>query len=104
MITWILSGIAVLMIIRVFYNYVMKEIQFGEFFLWLVAWSGLLVLAVMPWISTFFAEYVGLTRGTDLVVILSIILLFYINYGLYKKVDENQKDLTKLVRALSKKK
>ncbi len=103
MITWILSGIAILMIIRVFYNYVMKEIQFGEFFLWLVGWSALLILAIMPWISTFFAEYVGLTRGTDLVVILSIILLFYINYGLYKKVDDQQKELTKLVRKLSKK-
>lgn len=103
MITIILSLIAIFMIIKVSLNYIKKEIYFGEFFLWICTWSVLLLLAIMPGISTFFAEYVGLTRGTDLVLILSVILLFYINYGLHKRIDELQKDLTKLVRKLSKK-
>jgi hypothetical protein len=103
MITAILLVISLFMIIKTTLNYAKKDIQFGEFFLWIIAWTGLTVLSIMPWISTFFAEYVGLTRGTDLVLILSVILLFYLNYGLHKRLDDQQKDLTNLTRKLSRK-
>ncbi|MFT4261005.1 MAG: DUF2304 domain-containing protein [Candidatus Woesearchaeota archaeon] len=104
MIQIILGLVAIFMIIKISYNYARKDIQFGEFFLWLIAWIGLLIVSAMPQISTFLAGYVGLSRGIDLIVIVSIIVLFYVIYGLYKKIDRQEKDMTKLVRELTKKK
>ena len=92
------------MIVKVSYSYVKRDLQLGEYVIWLIAWVFLGVLSVQPQISTFFAGYVGLTRGTDLVVIISIIGLFIMNYGLYKKIDAQERDITKLVREIAKKK
>lgn len=103
MITLILAIVALAMIFRTSYNYVKKDIHTGEFLLWFFAWLGLFVLASIPKISTILASQVGLSRGIDLIVIISIIVLFYTNYGLYKKLDKQEKEFTQLVRKISKK-
>ena len=92
------------MVLKITYNYVKRDIQLGEYVLWLFIWGFLLFISIIPQITTNIAPSLGLTRGTDLIVILSIIALFFMNYGLYKRVDEQEKNLTKLVRELSKKK
>ena len=103
-ISFVLSVIAIILFIKTFHGYSKKDLEMGELVLWGTAWLSLLVLALNPGISSYFAKALGVERGTDLIVYLSIIALFYLVYAIYKRVDKQDKEITRLVRELAKKK
>jgi hypothetical protein len=70
---------------------------------WLIFWSIALIVIWLPTdIIDKFGELVGVGRGIDVLVYFSIILLFYDNLKLRSKIDSIQKDITKIVRKISK--
>jgi hypothetical protein len=75
-----------------------KSIRIGEFLFWSAVWVGVILFAVTPdlfsWISPFF----GIGRATDLAMYVSVILLFYLMFRLYVRIDRQNQELTKLVR------
>lgn len=70
---------------------------------WLIFW---LIALFVIWLPTDiidkFGDLVGVGRGIDVLVYLSIIFLFYNNLRLRSKIDKIQKDVTKIVRNISK--
>ena len=79
------------------------KISRREFSFWSMMWITLIVLSLLPGIVSFFANLSGIKRGVDIVVYLSIIAWFYMNFILYVKLEEQDKDLPRLVRKLAKK-
>jgi small membrane protein len=75
-----------------------KKITSGELVFWLGIWIILIVVIIFPEISSFFATFLGIGRGTDAILYASIGILFYIVFRLYVKLEETQKELTKIVR------
>lgn len=70
---------------------------------WLFFWAGALVLIWLPQGTIDnIGQFFGVEKGLDLVVYISIIILFYIVLRIYNKVDKLQKDITKLVREIAK--
>ena len=72
-----------------------------EFVFWSIVWIGVLLVGFLPNITTFFADIFGVGRGIDLIVYLSIIVLFYFIFRLYIKVESIKKDVIKIVREFS---
>ncbi len=83
-----------------------KRLSIGEMIFWGLLWIGAMVVVLVPQITVFIAKEVGTTRGADLVVYLSIILIFYLMFKLYVRIDSLRSDITTVVRemALRKKK
>ncbi len=83
-----------------------KKISVGELFLWLAIWGGLIFVVFFPGITSYFAQLLGIGRGVDVIVYVSISLLFYLIFRLYVKLEETEREITKLVRehALNKRK
>ncbi len=70
---------------------------------WLIFWSIALIVIWLPTdIIDKFGELVGVGRGIDVLVYFSIILLFYDNLKLRSKIDNIQRDITRIVREISK--
>ncbi len=70
---------------------------------WLIFWAGALVLIWLPQGTIdSIGQFFGVEKGLDLVVYMSIIILFYIVLRIYGKVDKLQKNITKLVREIAK--
>ncbi len=71
----------------------------------LMFWSGLWVMAILfalfPGILEALSNVGGFMRGMDLVVATSIIMLFYLMFRLYVKLDEIDQTITKLVREIA---
>jgi small membrane protein len=70
---------------------------------WLIFWGAALVLIWLPQGTIdSIGQFFGVEKGLDLVVYMSIIILFYIVLRIYNKVDKLQKNITKLVREIAK--
>jgi len=78
-----------------------KDISIGEFSFWSVIWSTIIVIGLFPKIISHLSELVGIGRGTDLAIYVSILLLFYLMFRLYVKVDSQTIEITKLVRVIA---
>ena len=81
-----------------------KKIGLGELFFWLAIWTGLIFVVFFPDFTTYIASLLGIGRGVDVVIYMSIALLFYMIFRLYVKIDEMEKEITKLVREIALKK
>jgi small membrane protein len=75
-----------------------KKINFGEFFLWSMLWLSLLVASLFPKLPTLLSQALGIGRGVDLVIYASIFVLFFLMFKLYVRMEEQERQVTSLVR------
>ena len=78
-----------------------KQINFVQFMFWGMIWVMVIVVAFVPKITFFFSNLLGIERGIDFAVYISIILLFYLMFRLYVKLDKIEEDMTKIVRKIA---
>ncbi len=64
-------------------------------------WVALVIVSLLPQTTDLLAAQVGIGRGADLLVYLSIIGLFYLLFRLVVHHESLQQDITKLVRAIA---
>lgn len=83
-----------------------KKISFHEVIFWLGVWIVLGVVVFFPDITGSLAEKLGIGRGIDVVIYVSIGLLYYLIFRLYVMLEETEREITRLVReiAISRKK
>jgi hypothetical protein len=56
---------------------------------------------MFPDLTSRVAQAVGVGRGADVVVYLAVILLFYVIFRIYLRLDRMERDITVLVRRLA---
>lgn len=81
------------------------SIGWGMFFFWTLIWVLAILAIVRPELTTQVANRLGIGRGADAVLYISIVLLFYLNFRTNVMLENLRHDITKLTRtiALSKK-
>ena len=78
-----------------------RQISLAEFLFWNSVWAAALIVIFVPQVTTAIARIFGIGRGIDIAVYLSIILLFYLVFRIYVKLDQLEQDTTKLVRIMA---
>jgi hypothetical protein len=68
---------------------------------WSVLWGAVGVVALFPGLASWLASTIGVGRGADAVLYLSIIVLFWLIFRLAIRQRQQERELTKLVRALA---
>jgi hypothetical protein len=68
---------------------------------WSCFWLGAAIVALLPDTSTIAARIVGVGRGADLVIYVSLIGVFYLVFRMYVKVEDLERQITRLVRKLA---
>lgn len=101
LIQFILIAFLVLIILRSVVQWKAKKITGREFFWWLIIWLLAIVVIWRPDVTSFLAIKVGVTRGVDLVVYVSIIVIFYLLFRLLMRQEKLEKEVTKVVSALA---
>lgn len=74
--------------------------MFGTW-LWSLLWAGIGVFVWWPKVSDYFAKTIGIGRGVDALVYISIVGLFYGMFRLYVKLEFIEHELTSLVRTMA---
>ena len=75
-----------------------KKISVTELFFWLAVWAGLTGVVFFPELTAPAAAFLDVGRGIDVIIYMSIGLLFYLIFRLYVKIEELQQDVTAVVR------
>lgn len=67
-------------------------------FFWLFFWILALVAVLYPGATTVIANYLGIGRGTDLVVYASLAVMFFVLFVFHIKLEKINRDVTRVVR------
>ncbi len=69
--------------------------------LWSLIWLAVIVIAISPEVSKRVAENVGIGRGVDLLIYLSILALFYLVFRIYVRLEQTDQNLSKVVTQIA---
>ncbi len=72
-----------------------------EFFIWLIFWLLVLTATFWPKLTDKLANFVGVGRGVDLMIYLSIIVLFFAVFKIIIKLKQIDRNITKIVREVA---
>ncbi len=86
---------------KVALRYKDKIISLQEFILWTIFWFMVGFVVILPETTSFVANLVGVGRGVDLVIYISILILFYIAFRILVRLDKIEKNITKIVRKMA---
>jgi small membrane protein len=78
-----------------------RDIELGEFIFWSGAWVVVILISLFPDSLTQFSYMAGIERGTDLLIYGGMILMFYMMFRLYVKIDHQNQEMTKIVRNIA---
>lgn len=67
--------------------------------MWLVFWIGVVVAVFHPDTTSWLANKLGVGRGVDVAMYLSILMIFYLLFRSFGKLDDLDRQLTRVVRA-----
>ena len=93
--------IALFAISRAFLRFKDKKVGGIGLIFWTALWTLAVAFAFAPQGVSYFADLIGIRRGTDFVVYLSIILLFYMSFRVYVRFETLEQHITKLTRELA---
>ncbi len=65
---------------------------------WILFWLGVDVVVLFPNSTTVLANALGIGRGVDLVMYISVLLIFFILFRLNVKIEGINRQITKVVR------
>ena len=83
---------------RVGFKFKKKEIRLSEFLMWTVFWLAVAVAFVTPESLTKLANLLGIGRGADLVLYVAVVVVFYLMFRIFVRLEKMEKEITKVVR------
>jgi len=92
---------AAFLIARTLVNFQKRKIDLKQAILWIILWIVLLIVAILPSIMGIPATILGIQRSVDVFVYIGIIILFYMCFYLYSRLDDQREKITKLSRVIA---
>ena len=86
---------------RVFLRFRDGIVSFGAFLFWMGLWLMAGFAIIMPGFTTFIAEQIGIKRGTDVVIYLSLALLFYLVFRTNVMIENLREEISRLIREIA---
>ena len=68
---------------------------------WVFVFGGILVVLLVPGVSMNLARFLGIGRGSDVIVYGSVVLLFYLVFRIYVALENFEHKLTMLIREIA---
>ena len=100
-IKYLLILLIILIISRVVLRWREKSLSGLEFIFWLVFWVAAGVVALQPDWTGIIAERLGIGRGADLVVYLSLVAIFYLLFRIQIRQKKTEREITRVVRKIA---
>lgn len=101
LIKYLLIAVIVLIVVRVTRQFQRGGFNVREYVLWLMLWLGGAFVILRPETATFVANLVGVGRGTDFMVYIAVIVLFYLVFRILTRQEKMEREITKTIRELA---
>lgn len=77
------------------------NIRFGALVFWLSIWVLALLAIFYPEETTVLAQFAGIGRGVDIILYVSIAILFYLVFRLHVYLEDLRSQIASLIREIS---
>lgn len=77
------------------------SLHFGAFIFWLLIWASAAIAIFFPEEMSIIARWAGIGRGADIIIYVSIALLFYLVFRLHVMMEGLRTEISRLVREIS---
>jgi hypothetical protein len=67
--------------------------------LWLLFWIAVVVVGLRPEVTNLLADWLGVGRGVDTAMYLALLMVFYLLFRCFGKIEDLDRQLTRVVRA-----
>lgn len=94
-----LVGFAVFALSRVIRRFRRGGLAAVHLVIWVLFWAAVIVAVVRPTTTTAIASLVRVGRGADLVMYVSVVVLFYSLFRMFGRIEELERQITRVVRA-----
>jgi len=74
------------------------KISIAGFLVWFILWLAVLIAFWQPETTTYLANWLGIGRGADLVLYVSVLVIFYLLFKIFVKLNKIDDNITKIVR------
>ena len=81
-----------------------RSIGLREFIFWTIFWIIVATVVLLPQVTIFLANHLGVGRGVDLVIYASLIFIFYMIFRLFVRQQKIEKNISKIVEEIARKK
>jgi small membrane protein len=95
----VLTCFAVFAASRILIRYRRGGMRALHLVLWLIFWAAVIVVSVHPDTTNRLANILGVGRGVDTAMYLSLLLIFYLLFRSFAKIEDMDRQLTRVVRA-----
>ncbi|MCD4760356.1 DUF2304 domain-containing protein [bacterium] len=75
-----------------------NKISTWSFVIWFLLWLIILIVFWQPDTTSYLANWLGIGRGADLVIYLSIVVIFYLLFRIFVRLNKIETEITKAVR------
>jgi hypothetical protein len=86
---------------RIYARYRKQDINGRELGIWIAFWVIVGVVVIIPQKTDLVAKFLGIGRGADLLVYVSILVLFYLIFQILVRLERLDHDLTEIVRHIA---
>ncbi len=93
--------ISLFVLARAFQKFRTKAIKLPIFCMWSLFWVVVIALVWQPSLTDRIAGLLRVGRGADVISYLSLILIFYLIFKIFIKLERIDQDVTSLVRSMA---
>lgn len=86
---------------RIYVKYQSGDLATREFVEWTLFWILAIWLVIMPEAASYLAFVLGVGRGSDLVLYVAILIVFYLIFKLFIRLEKANRAITKMVNDLA---
>ena len=86
---------------RVLLRFKDNKLNRNEFIFWMLVWISIIIISIIPGITGILSQKLGIGRGIDLIIYVSIIVMFYLIFRLYVKLETVEREITAIVRKVA---
>lgn len=97
----VIVAIAALAVGGALRRYFRRELPLRRLLAWTVVWAAATVVVLVPATSERLAAVLGVGRGVDVIIYLSVVTLFYLQFRLFAHLDRIERDITRIVREIA---
>ena len=89
----------VFILLKLFLQKQKNKISLLSFLVWSLLWLMVLIVFWLPDSTTYLASWLGIGRGADLVVYVSVLVIFYMIFRVFVRLHKIEDEMTKIVRS-----
>jgi len=101
LVQFLIVGLSILVLFRTVLGFKRKKVTPKLFIFWMLIWTVVIIVAVLPQITDPLSKMLGVGRGADVAIYFAIFLIFFLVYKIMVRLEKIEHEITKIIRHLS---